>query len=273
MASGKEREVFARTMLALQPYASEIVLIGGWVHALYIAEANATTRAVYTTDIDVTIPPQLLMGDRPSLMDLVQVAGFELDELDSVSGLKSFWQPGERQQEIDLDLLTDAPSIREAVPIAGQPDLVVPGYPNQQILLENSRWMEVGPDIHPLLDPPCRIRVPTIPAYVLVKALSSNRRLSPQKRAKDFVYLFEIVRDRGMGEQVLGGMGALAARYPDEYRSWREILERVVGDRAALDDIADQLIDGARVIGTAEEVSRYVAGRFRRLLAETPPGA
>lgn len=271
MASGKEREVFARTMLALQPYASEIVLIGGWVHALYIAEANAATRPVYTTDIDITIPPRLAMGDRPSLIDLVRVAGFELDELDSDSGLKSFWQVGERQQEIDLDLLTDAPSVREVVPIEGQPDLVVPGYPNQQILLENSRWMEVGPDIHPLLDPPRRIRVPIVPAYVLVKGLSSNRRPSPQKRAKDLVYLFEIVRDRSMGEQVIEGMGALAAKYPDEYRSWRGILERVVADRAALDNVAIQLLDGARAIGTMEEISRHVAGRFRRLLAETPP--
>jgi hypothetical protein len=216
MASGKEREIFARTMLALQPYAPDIVLIGGWVHALYIAEANADTRAVHTTDIDITIPSHLAMGDRRALIELVQVAGFELDELDSGSGLKSFWQMGDRHQEVDLDLLTDAPTVREAVPIEGQPNLVVPGYPNQQILLENSRWMEIGPDIHPLLDPPRWIRVPTLPAYALVKVLSSDRRPHPQKRAKDLVYLFEVIRDRSMGGRVLAGMGELAARYPDE---------------------------------------------------------
>ena len=64
MAPANEREIFARTMLALQPYAADIVLIGGWVHALYIAEANAATRAIYTTDIDITIPPRLLMGEQ-----------------------------------------------------------------------------------------------------------------------------------------------------------------------------------------------------------------
>ena len=201
----------------------------------------------------------------------MQVAGFELDELDSESGLKSFWQLGERDQYIDLDLLTDALAIREVVPIEGQPDLVVPGYPNQQILLENSRWMEVGPAIHPLLDPPCRIRVPTLPAYVLVKALSSDRRPGLQKRAKDLVDLYEIVRDSSMGPQVLEGMVELAARYPDEYRNWREILERVGGDREVLEEIAMQLTSGARAIGTPSEVSIHVAGRFRRLLAETPP--
>jgi hypothetical protein len=269
MASGREREVFAKTMIALQPYASEIVLIGGWVHALYVAEARVAVRPVYTTDIDITIPPTLLMGDRPSLIDLVQVAGFELDELDSASGLKSFWQPGDRQQVIDLDLLTEASSIREAVVIEGQPDLVVPGYPNQRILLENARWIEVGSDVHPILDPPCRIRVPTLPAYALVKVLSSDRRPSLGKRAKDLVYLFEIVRDRSMGEQVLAGLGALCVQYPDEFRCWRKILHRVSDDPAVLDGIAVQLSVGSRAFGTSREIARHVAGRFRRLLAET----
>lgn len=70
MASRKQLEVFARTVRALEPYAGEIVLIGGWVHALYIAEANTGTRAVYTSDIDLTVPPRLTTGNRPTLIEL-----------------------------------------------------------------------------------------------------------------------------------------------------------------------------------------------------------
>lgn len=273
MAPKKELEIFARTMLALQPYAPDIVLIGGWVHALYIAEANAAARAVYTTDIDITIPSRLVMGDRPALIELLELAGFEIDDLDYASGLKSLWQLGEGRQVIDLDLLTDAREVREVVAIDGQPDLVVPGYPNQQILLENSRWMKIGRDIHPLLDPPRQMRVPTLSAYALVKGLSSTRRLSVQKRAKDLVYLFEIVRDPILGAQVLEGMGNLAARYPDEYRRWREILDQAIDNQDLLDEVATQFIVGGRIWGTTKEVSIRVAARLRRLLAETPPSA
>jgi hypothetical protein len=34
VSAGDARDVFARTLVALQPYAAEVVLIGGWVHAL-----------------------------------------------------------------------------------------------------------------------------------------------------------------------------------------------------------------------------------------------
>ena len=50
-------EVFARTIRALQPYTHDVVFIGGWVHALYLAEANSPDRPIRTEDIDVTIPP------------------------------------------------------------------------------------------------------------------------------------------------------------------------------------------------------------------------
>lgn len=69
-------EVFARTVIALQAYAGEIVFIGGWVHALYLAEANSTDRPVRTEDIDVTIPHAMLARDRPALFDLVAGAGY-----------------------------------------------------------------------------------------------------------------------------------------------------------------------------------------------------
>ncbi len=270
MASRKQLEVFARTVRALEPYAGEIVLIGGWVHALYVAEANTATRAVYTSDIDFTVPPRLTTGNRPALIELVKSAGFELDELDSASGILSFWQLGERGEVIDLDLITQAPSPRGVVPIDGQPGLVVQGYPDQHILLENARWIELGPEVHELLNPLCRMRIPTIPAYVLVKGLSSGRRLGIEKRAKDLVYLHEIVRDRAMAAEVRAGMPGLAERYPEEYRAWREILTRAIADPPLLSEIAMQLRYGSRAFGTEAEIARSVTTWLRRILGETP---
>lgn len=270
MATRKQLEVFARTVRALEPYAGEIVLIRGSVHALYIAEADTAARAVYTSDIDFTVPPRLTTGNRPALIELVKSAGFELDELDSASGTLSFWQIGERNEVIDLDLITEAPSPRDAVPIDGQPGLVVQGYPDQHILLENTRWVELGPEIHELLDPPCQMRIPTIPAYVLVKGLSSGRRPGIEKRAKDLVYLYEIVRDKAMAEEVRTGMPDLTERYTEEYRAWREILTRAIADPPLRSEMAMQLRYGSRAFGTEAEIARSVVIWLRRILGETP---
>ncbi|HLL81747.1 MAG TPA: hypothetical protein VK420_03810 [Longimicrobium sp.] len=198
----KEREVFARTMVALQPYAADVVLIGGWVHALYIAEFNALSEAIYTTDIDVTIPSTLAAGDRPTLVELARRAGFSADDLDRAQGTVSLSQGCEGGSIIDLDLLTEAPNPTIPVRIHGQPGLVVPGIP----ISASSSTTPGGPEIHATLDPPLKIRVPTLGAYVLVKALSSARRISLRKRAKDFVYLFAIIRDREMRREVLHEM-------------------------------------------------------------------
>ena len=39
-------EAFARVVIALEPYAAQVVFVGGWVHALFLAEAGATEGAV-----------------------------------------------------------------------------------------------------------------------------------------------------------------------------------------------------------------------------------
>jgi hypothetical protein len=127
--------------------------------------------------------------------------------------------------------------------------LVVQGYPGQFILLENARWMEVGREIHASLDPPVSIRVPTLSAYVLVKGLSSETRTNPAGRAKDLVYLLEIVRHPLLGREAIDGMGGLAAWYPAEYHRWRAYLGMVAGDRMLLAAIVDQLIAGAGPVG------------------------
>lgn len=264
-------EVFARTVLALQPYAAEVVFIGGWVHALYLAEVSAADPPVWTEDIDVTLPHQLLTAGRPTLLDLVAAAGYEIQEIGQESGIVEIFQPGPRNSVIELDLLTEAPDPLEKIPIEGQPDLTVHGYPGQHVLLENARWMDVGRDVHEMLDPPVRIRVPTLSAYLLGKGLSSRTRTRLTKQAKDLVYLFEIARHPVLGRTALAGMPELAARYPADYAQWRSHLLRVLDDARLLGEVVDQLQAAFRVIGGAGDVLAAVRARIRRLLGETPP--
>jgi len=269
MASGAE--TFARTILALQPYTGELVFIGGWIHALYLAEANASDRPVRTEDIDVTLPHTLLADDRPTLLELAANARFEVQEFSVGSGAFEIFQQEPDGTVIELDLLTEAPDPRTPVEIEGQDGLKVHGYPGQQIFLENARWMSVGPDIHPLLDPPCQIRVPTIAAYMLGKGLSSATRSRLSKKAKDLVYLYEIARQPALGVRGMDDLRSLATRYPAECEVWRRNLEGVLADARLMDEIVEQLQLGFRVIGTTEQIRASVVARFRRMIAEEEP--
>jgi hypothetical protein len=103
-----------------------------------------------------------------------------------------------------------------------------------------------------------------------VKGLSSNRRPSAQKAAKDIVYLYEIVRDSILSQQVRDEVPTLAEVYPDEYRAWREILSGVISNVPLVTEISEQLCLGQRAIGSTESVAASVVGRLRRLLSETP---
>lgn len=263
-------EVFARTVKALQPYAADVVFIGGWVHALYLAEANDRDRAIRTDDIDITIPNRLLTGSRPALLDLVATAGYVVQEVIAGAGIVEIFQPGLGQSMIELDLLTEATNPKEDVTIEGQPALRVHGYPGQHLLLDNARWMRVGPEIHAMLRPPVRIRVPELPAYVLGKGLSSQTRSRIDKKAKDLVYLHEIARHPVLGREVVDGMGAIASKYPAEYARWRRYLTESTSDARLMDEVVEQLVTGVRALGSTEEVTRSVTARLRRLLGETP---
>lgn len=79
----------ARVIIAMQPYVDDIVLVGGWVHAFYLAEAN-DVGAVVTEYIDVTVPRVLLTRDRLTLLELAAKAGFERDPISDMDDVAAW---------------------------------------------------------------------------------------------------------------------------------------------------------------------------------------
>ena len=182
--------VFADLVRALAPYLGDVVFVGGWVHALYLLEAEGVSaRTVRTYDIDVSIPRSLARGDRPPLIELIRAARFEVSAFDEASGLLEI-----QRDSVPLDLLTEAPDPREPIAILGQGDLKVQGYPHQDLLRQNTRSMLVGVEVDESLNEPVPILVPTLSAYGLGKLLSSASRNMRSKRAKDLAYLVELLR-------------------------------------------------------------------------------
>lgn len=260
-------EVFAKTIRALAPYTEDIVFIGGWVHALYLAEANEGLQALFTDDIDVTIPPSLLTAGRPTLLALAGDAGFDIKAERSDAPIEVV-QYGPDHAPIYLDILTEHPNPREPVRIQGQPDLLAQGYPGQRLLLENSRTMVLGPDIHPSLAPPHSIRVPTLGAYVLHKGLSSRTRGRQDKAVKDLVYIHEILRHPRLGAQSRSELPMLVSRYAEQGQQWRERLGDVVRREVLRRDMAEQLLLAGRAFGQEQEIMAQIGAQFRRVLAE-----
>jgi hypothetical protein len=259
--------VFARTVQELAPYAEDIVFIGGWVHALYLAEANEAHRALLTDDIDVTIPTSLLADGRQTLLELAAAAGFDVDAERDDAPVRVV-QYGMAGVPIDLDILAEHPEPREPVRIEGQPDLLAQGYPGQQLLLDHTRDILVGPDIHPSLDPPQRIRVPTLGAYVFQKGVASTTRAVATKAVKDLVYAYEILRHPRLGKAARAELAMLASRYPELSEIWRQRLEDVVRREPLRRDMAEQLLVAGRAFGTEAEVMAAISAQFRRSIAE-----
>jgi hypothetical protein len=253
-------EVFARLVKQFESYADEVVFVGGWVHAIYLADAALSDRPIRTDDIDISLPPQLLAADRPTLINLAISAGFDVETLDEATGLVTIYAG-----VIDLDLLTDAEEPRMPVVIEGQEGLVVQGYPHQYLLRRSSQTLLLGPELHPLLDPPVTIRVPTLGAYVLGKALSAGTRPYPSKQAKDLVYVFEILRQPGLGQKVFEELPTLESTYPDESMLAVRRLGHLIEDRHVMDEVATQLLESFRILGSQEEVVATVKGRLRSL--------
>jgi hypothetical protein len=238
------RAIYADTIAALEPYLPDVVFIGGWVHALYLADVGSELTPVSTTDIDITVPVRLPPGNRPPFIECIRRAGFV--EFDAVEGeARNFVHlstlDADPEHRIELDLITTADDPRVPRPIEGQEGLIAHGFPTQHILQAHTTWLEIGSALHESLAPPRRIRVPTIGAYVLVKGLSSasRARTRSRKTAKDIVYLLEIMKERPLAQQAYEELPELARRYPVEYAEWRHWIDTIRQDEHFLQQVAD----------------------------------
>lgn len=264
----RNADVFADLVRALEPYAGEIVFVGGWVHALYLHEAEWKGPVVRTDDIDVTLPDELDARDRPQLMELIRTAGFEIEQYDDASGILEIYRG-----DVALDLLTEAESPSKPVAIEGQGGLVVQGYPYQDLLRRNARPILVGPEFHPSLALRREIRVPELPAYVLGKVLSSSTRTSLRKQAKDLVYVLEILRSEILRERLAADFPEFLTRNAAEGAIAGRYLPRVLGDDHLLREITSQRIE-ASGFGFQDDtgVRSETAAALRRFRGEMWPG-
>jgi len=256
--------VFADLLRALTPYRDDVVLVGGWVQALYVLELEgAGARVVRTSDIDLTISPTLEAGERPPLIDLLRAGGFKVDAYDGERGFEI------SKDDVDIDLLTEGPNPGEAVRIDGQPDLRVCGYPHQALLRENTRYILVGSEVDESLETPVEILIPTLPAYVMGKLLSSTRRSQRAKQAKDLAYVSELMARDDLRDRIVADLPPLLREYPNERELADQCLRSALNDDHLLSDVATQIIESSGFhVADDTPVRAQIKSRLTRLLTE-----
>lgn len=263
------REAFARVVRALEPYAADIVFVGGWVHELYLAEHGQGWKAIRTDDVDISIPTRLPTAGRPTLAQLVIDAGFEADPVSNFEGASQrFTITGPFGALIDLDIITEARNPCDSVIVDGQAGLAAQGYPGQSLLLAHARWIEVGSDVHASLDPPVRIRIPTVGAYALHKGLVSGTRAVRGKSEKDLVYLYEILRHPQLGEQARVQIKAMRTTNEEAVNRWCKNLSAAIDSDRTRRAIAQQLLSANQSSVTESNLVAEIRAEFRRGVAE-----
>lgn len=258
--------VFAELVRTLGPYLDDVVFVGGWVQALYVLDVEgADARVVRTTDIDLTLAKALDPGDRPPLLDLLREGGFSVAPFADGAGFEI------SKDTIDVDLLAEGSGDGDPVSIDGQPGLRAFGYPHQAMLRAHTREMIVGPEVHESLSPQ-RILVPTLPAYVLGKLLSSSLRTNPAKQAKDLVYVSELMAREALAESTIRGLPQMVRDHPDEGASARDHLSVAIDDERLIGEAAGQVVESSGYdLDDATPVQAQIRARLRRLLAEGWP--
>ena len=232
----KLEDSFLLALEALEPYLPDIVISGGWVPFVYHAYLDTPRprqRPLGTTDVDITIPPGLLPGQRPSLGRLLEQEKFAERRR---MPLEHFGQKGPEEtiyevtkDGVDIELTFMTPRVgKDKRPAADMPAGVVATLlPYVGVLLASTMKVRI-------MDRTSRERkidlvatIPTPEAYCYQKGLSFVTRSSRPKKAKDLYYIFDLLANYpGLRKRCETGIPALqAAFHPKWYARFLDDLD------------------------------------------------
>jgi hypothetical protein len=197
-----------QALATLRPYLPHIIIIGGWVPALYreYGGLHWRGRLSFTQELDVLATPPIPVEEGGSIEDALRAAGYEPSSSD---GPSAHWINHATGSEIEFLTAATGPErslgARGAIPAHGAVATIQ--LADLEILREFRSVLKVP--VRSDRDEPDAIElaVPTLGAYVINKALTFPKRLSigtgpNPKQAKDLLYLRDVT---------CGGDGVTAA--------------------------------------------------------------
>jgi hypothetical protein len=190
-----------RSLHHLHPYLSDIVLIGGWVPYIYQRYGGFDewrSHPGLTEEADVLLSTAPGAGAREPLAAMLRRVGFEpMGSMQPPAVWRGRGPPHDRIEFLVHHEGTARQIGRPRV-VPGQPGLGAISLPGLQLLATHTQVVPVGNNPAEIV----QIRVPTLGAFVVQKAVSCVDRADDAKAGKDIIYLRDImgagstVRDR-----------------------------------------------------------------------------
>ncbi len=214
MSEHTENEHFARLIAALEPWLTQVVIIGGWAHRLYRLHSSAQAieyLPLTTLDTDIAVPPRLKVIDKDVRERLI-ANGFEEERLGDDQPPATHYRLGNAKTGFYAEFLT--PLFGPEHGRDGKPKATrrVAGIVSQQLrhleILLLSPWMVSLTRSNGFpLESAMQVRIANPASFLSHKVLIHNKR-TPTKFAKDVLYIHDTL-------EIFG------ARLEDLNREWR----------------------------------------------------
>jgi hypothetical protein len=267
--------LLGRVLVASEPYAQDLIVIGGMVPLIY-RRASGFGRTAFdppgTTEVDVSVPPRLAVRDRP-MLELLEDADLMVIETPGYRG-----KPGaQRFQDASkgkdrrlpnyVEFLAPLRGRGEKTLLEAQPGFRVEALRYLDLLAFEPIVLDVAAIPELCVAGPCPLRVPQPVLYVAQKVLSrsSGRLSNPRKATKDLAYVFDVAV---LSRPQWALQEALLARATAESPDWRGWLARAGRELHELfgSSTADGTVDAARILRdlmgvrapSEEEIARVV---------------
>jgi len=213
-----------KTLEALRPYLSQIVIGGGWAPYLYYRylAKNRERTPVLTRDIDFMVGHQVpIVG--PQTIDEILTKEAKLTaaskNLDNPAVIH--YEGTIDGVEVEIEFLTDQTGSQEEKVLVVQKGLHAEALRYVSIMVENPLLLEIN-DMEPVqADAPLIVQVPMPAAYIFQKGLSFPDRRDKQKASKDLYYIFDILA--GIPEEysmIVRDLGTLSGKHPSWFKNF-----------------------------------------------------
>jgi hypothetical protein len=262
---------FARLIVALEPWLTQVVIIGGWAHRLYRLHPSAQHieyLPLTTLDTDIAVPARLKVIDTDVRERLI-ANGFEEERLGQDEPPATHYRLGDAKTGFYAEFLTPLFGAEHGRDGKAKATRRVAGVVSQQlrhleILLLNPWTVSLsGSNGFPFEDPK-EVRIPNPVSFLAHKVLIHKKRMRA-KFAKDVLYIHDTL-------EIFG------ARLDDLNLEWRtEIKPKIHPNairkvqRAATDlfgELNDPIRDAAQMTGARKLSPEAVRERCNFGLAQ-----
>lgn len=211
MNEHSENEQFARLIVALEPWLTQIVVIGGWAHRLYRSHPSAQHveySPLTTLDTDIAVPRRLKVMDT-NVRERLIANGFEEERLGDDQPPATHYRLGDAKTGFYAEFLTPLFGPEHGKDGKHKATRRVAGIVSQQLryleILLLSPWTVSlsGSTGFPFKDP-MQVPIANPTGYLAHKVLIQNKR-TRTKFAKDVLYIHDTLETFGARLDDLNG--------------------------------------------------------------------